>query len=856
MRGLLSLTAALARAAWRGWRARPVLAFLNVTGLAIGVAVYLAIRIVNHSATRSFQAGIDLVAGRSDLEVTAPGGLEEELFFQIAATPGVKAASPVVEGHAILPGRPGEYLRVIGVDPFTAGPFFEPVSEDGGGEWGLGTEDWLARGGSVLLNRRQAGRLGLRKDDTFSLSLGGRIKEVRVAGTFAPREDDGASNRVAFLDIGWAQELLESAGKLSAVQIIAEDSAGVDSLGAALRARLPAGVKVEPPARRNRQVAQMLQGFQLNLTALSLVSLLVGVFLIGSTISASVVRQRREIGVLRAVGASRGQVRAVFLLEAALSALAGGLLGIPLAKWIAGLLLGGVSQAISMHYVLLSIDTAWLSGRHVAEALLAALGAALLGAWGPAGEAGGVDPVAVLRPGRTIEPNPPPLRRSLIQAAVCLTLSAALAERALHSGPAWLSFAACLLLVLGFARLARPAARLAAGAAERISAFSGWNTARMGAAQMGKSLHRGAPVIASLLAAVAMVLGVSIMIHSFRGTLGLWMDGTLRADIYTAPAANEIIPGSATLPADLTDALRADPRVSAVETLRQERVTLPDGGEYVLRAERRPAGAGFAFPGAGAAAKQTRWRLPDHVAVSEILARRFGWREGDRIPLSTPAGPREFIVAGVFTDYSDDRGCLAVTAENHARYWPESGLHAVAAYLKNPADAPGVEDMLRERFGARGELAIYANAKLRGRVNAIFDQTFAVTELLRVIAVAVAMLGIALAMSTLVTERAWDIAALRSIGASRAQVAVIHLAESGLLGFTAAALGMLCGLLLSMILTWVVNPSFFGWSIRLLIPWRELLLTPLWVTPVALFAGLLPAWKAAGTRLSSALRTE
>ena len=124
MSALFPLAATLARAAWRGWRAKPFLAALNVLGLAIGIAVYLAIRIVNPSATQSFQAGIDLVAGRSDLEITAPGGVDETVLQSLSGFPGVKAASPIVEGYATLPDHPGEYLRIIGVDPFTAGPFF------------------------------------------------------------------------------------------------------------------------------------------------------------------------------------------------------------------------------------------------------------------------------------------------------------------------------------------------------------------------------------------------------------------------------------------------------------------------------------------------------------------------------------------------------------------------------------------------------------------------------------------------------------------------------------------------------------------------------------------------------------
>ncbi|RYD32614.1 MAG: hypothetical protein EOP86_15305, partial [Verrucomicrobiaceae bacterium] len=154
MTAALSTLTVLLRAAWRGWRAKPFAAALNVFGLAIGVSVYLAVQIVNHSATRAFQAGIDLVAGRSDLEITAVGGVDETVWPKLTGFPGLKAATPIVESHAPLPDHPGEYLRIVGVDPFTAGPFLEPFagSESTAWEGGDGLGGWLSSGNSIAVD--------------------------------------------------------------------------------------------------------------------------------------------------------------------------------------------------------------------------------------------------------------------------------------------------------------------------------------------------------------------------------------------------------------------------------------------------------------------------------------------------------------------------------------------------------------------------------------------------------------------------------------------------------------------------------------------------------------------------------
>ena len=846
----LTLGRLLARAALRGWRARPGIAVLNVLGIAIGVAVYLAIQIVNHSATRSFRAGLDLVAGRSHLEVGAGrGGVDERCWPEVAAVGGVAAVSGLVEGYATVPAVPGEYLRIVGLDLFSAGPFLPPGV--GGAGWQERPEEWMAGAGRVVVTEGMARRLGKVVGDEVGLRCGGRTVVVTIAATVA---DEGeGTGHAAFMDIGWAQELLDCPGRLTSLQILCDDPGAADAVAAAVRAVLPAGATVDAPVRRNRQVGLMLQGFQLNLTALSMVSLLVGVFLTANTIAASVVRQRREIGILRAVGASRVQVRVLFLAEAAFSAVLGGVLAVPLARWLAGGLLGAVSQTISAHYVQMSIERSYLSGWHVVQALGCGLAAALAGAWVPAREASAVDPVQALQPGRGIEGMRKEGRWPLVAGGVFLVLAGVLSWLPLHGGAAWLSFGGCLALVLAFVLVARAATLVAAEAGRKVAGWCGWVLMRLGAEHLRRSLHRAAPVVAALLTAVAMVLGVSIMIHSFRGTLEVWVESTLRADLYIAPAANEVIRNSDTLPEGLVGYLRERPEVETVETLVEEPVLL-GGGEYTLRAVSRTPDHPLPFMGGRAAACSAAWFEPGHVAVSEILAGRLGVGEGGRLTIPVAGGEREFVIAGVFYDYSDDRGCLYMTDEEFGRHWPGRKHHAVAAYLRDGGKAGELEEAVREAFSEAGELAVYQNGRLRERVFTIFDQTFAVTGLLRVVAIAVAVLGIAMALSTLVAERRREIAALRSLGAGRWQVAGMHLTEAGLIGMVSALLGMLCGVMLAMILTWVVNRAFFGWTVRFAVPWVEVLLTPLWVTAAALSAGLVPAWHAAGTEPAEALR--
>ena len=224
--------------------------------------------------------------------------------------------------------------------------------------------------------------------------------------------------------------------------------------------------------------------------------------------------------------------------------------------------------------------------------------------------------------------------------------------------------------------------------------------------------------------------------------------------------------------------------------------------------------------------------------------------------IPTPDGPREFIIAGVYYDYSRDAGLVAISRENFVRHWHDERIMSVGLYLKHPATLDETAAHLRRTYNQHGEFLIYSNRAIRERVFEIFGQTFRITNVLRVIAVVIAVIGIFLTLTTLVTEREREIGVLRAIGASRAQIQGIVLTESALIGLLSSTLGILAGLALSVVLTYVINKAFFGWTIQLAIPWLSVLLTPAWILLAALAAGWLPAVRAGRVPIAAAIRTE
>lgn len=832
-----------------------LLALLNVFSVALGVAVFLAIQIANHSATRSFNAGIDLVAGKANLEARGGGdGFDETIYPKLARAAGVRAATPLIEGYLTLPDHPGEYLQLLGLDPFTQGPFATfSVTDARGGD--LDIEPWLGQRDGLALSEEIAARLGLKIGDRLRVAAGGRVQERVVRFLLRLRESPAGTNtRVAATDIAWAQELLGRGAKISAVQLLLDDPNRASEVAEQLAALVPADVQILAPAQRSNQVQRMLAGFQLNLTALSMVSLLVGMFLIYNTIAASVVRRRAEVGILRALGATRAEVQALFLGEAALFGVAGIALGIVGGFLLAGTLVRAVATTISSLYLALSID-AW----HVTPALLAltfgfGLLSVLTAAWIPAREGARLDPIRALSLGTVLERQQLALPRWSVGGLAALVLAASSSILALTTGPALLGFGSALFVVLGFAcfapLLTRAGGALAAKVARRHILL------RLAAQNLWRSLQRNAVTVAALMAAIAMMGGVSIMIHAFRRTVEVWIARTVAADIYVTPAANESAGTRVFTPAALLEAAARLPGVERVDTFRELGVTVR-GERTTLAVVAGSKRDNLTFIGPGNdRVRQARLFEPGTVLVSEPFARRFRLWENDRVTIPTPAGQIEFVIGGVYFDYSRDSGVIMMARENFDRHWRDPRVFSFALFVRPDAALESVADEMRTLAAPHGRFLVYSNRSLRERVFEIFDQTFQVTYVLRVIAVLVAIAGIFLGLTTLVAEREREIGVLRAVGASPGQIRGLVLAESGLLGLVASALGMVAGLVLSFVLTFVINKAFFGWTIQLTVPWAQVLATPLWIVPAALLAGWLPAHRAARTPIASAVRAE
>jgi len=345
------------------------------------------------------------------------------------------------------------------------------------------------------------------------------------------------------------------------------------------------------------------------------------------------------------------------------------------------------------------------------------------------------------------------------------------------------------------------------------------------------------------------------MIFSFRTTINRWVDRRLAADLYISPAANEIVGFQDYIPDRLVDFVRSQPDVESVDSYRDLEITIRGQQAYlgvVSGMERsRPK-----FVGGNSEAKFQKFFQPDTAIASEPLARRFNLKEGDVVTLATPGGEQRIRLAGIFYDYTRDSGLLLMQRANFERYWKDSRVHSLALYLRPGSSVDKVIERLQRGYPGAEAYTIRSNRNLRRLVAQVFDQTFEVTYLLRLIAIGVAVMGTLLNLTVLAQEREREIGMLRALGLSSSQVAWLILDESVLIAGIAILLGLAGGAALAYVLTEVINKAFFGWTVPLIFPVRELATNAMLLLPVAILGGLLPAIRASRTPVIEAIRVD
>ncbi|NIR31569.1 MAG: ABC transporter permease [Gammaproteobacteria bacterium] len=827
---------------------------LSVLGVALGVAVVVAIDLSNESAHRAFALSREAVFGRTTHQVTGgPSGIPEETYARLRREGVTRRAAPVVEGHVATPRAPGFTLTLIGVDPFAERPF-RPYLQGLTAQEGEGAAGLIAKPNTLLLSDALAAQLALAPGERFVLETSGRRFEVTLLGVVHPA--DAATRRalddLVVADIATAQTLLGMTGRLTRIDLMVPEGEAGRRVLARIREYLPPGATMINTGARSRTAQEMTRAFELNLIMLSLLALVVGMFLIYNTMTFSVIQRRSLIGTLRAIGVSRHQILGLVLLEAGLVGLAGTLLGLGLGVVLAEWLLALVTRTINDLYFTLNVRELTLAPIVLWKGAALGLGAAVVAAAVPAVEATRVPPRAAIARS-LIEARAHRLVAPAAAGGVAL-LAVGAALLAWPDGRLGAGFAALFTIIVGFTllapgvtlllvRLLQPLARACAGALGPLSVRG-----------VAATLSRTAIAIAALMVALAASVGVGVMVDSFRESVASWLRTTLTADVYVSlpdPA------GSATLDEDLVGRLGRVPGVAHVAKRRAVTVESGEGPAQVIALEMAPGSyAGFHFI---EGAPERVWQLFDEeaaVLVSEPYAWRWRARVGDTVTLHTDRGRRAFSVAGVFRSYGSDQGVVVMSRATFKRFWDAPGVTSLGIYAGSGVDAERLVEALRSAAAGGQSVRIRSNRAIRKASLEVFDRTFTVTLVLRLLATLVAFVGVLSALMALQLERARELAVLRAQGLTQGQVWGVVSTQTGIMGFIAGLLSMPLGLVMALVLILVINRRSFGWSLDVAVDPVILLQALGLAVGAALIAGVYPALKMAGTPPALALRGE
>jgi len=832
---LLSLTAI------RFYARHPWQLALALAGISLGVGVYVGVDLATNSAARAFELSAAALRGGTTHRLLAAGGdLDENVYAELVLRRGIALAAPVIELAVGVAGKPGARYPLLGVDPL------EESSVRSFADFVPGRGSDLARlistPGTVLLPESLAADLGVAPGARITLTVAGRDRPVEVLGTLPPIARDTQKEPPIVADIATVQELEGRAGRISRIDLKLTPAQASD-----LSRDPPPGTVLVPADAENKSFGELEAAFRTNLRALGLLALVVGTFLIYGTMSFAVVQRRSTIGVLRALGLTRRTVLGYVLIEALALGLCATALGLALGHILATSLVEVVLRTIGDLYFGAAVSAAPPSPAIYARgAALGIVGTLLAGAK-PAIDAARAAPAAVMQRAGLERAT----RRGVgLAAAWSLPLFAGslltltLGPTDLYSGFGALfgMLAACALLV--------PAATACLSKTLEIVTRRWLPLSGMLAIRgVSASLSRTGVATAALAVAVATVNGVGLMIGSFRTSLDDWLGTTLTADLYVAFEGE----GRALSTAELAS-IGQIVGVRGVALTRTVLVPTP-AGEIAVRAARPgPDGWGLQIVDADPAAALADVAAGRGVVVSERLAFARGLKVGESLAIPTPAGAQQLPIVGTFRDFNTGTYSVVVGLDWSRRYWRDSSITGLGIYLEHGVSVAAIEARLRAI--APDAARMRSTDAIRKGSLEIFDRTFQITEVLRILAATVAFLGVLSALLSIELERTRELAILRALGFAPRELVATLLTQTGLLGAAAGLAAAPIGVVLAMLLVHVINRRSFGWTMDFVPAPGTLAAGLALAVSAALLAGIYPAFRAVRIGLAGGLREE
>ena len=817
-------------------------------GIALGAAVFTSVRLSVNASLDSFTKSMDLIAGRADHVLTRPGGyVPENLIAELLNHPAIQNASPVMTTYTRIVQEGAEPFLLVGFDPILDRPFRNWRIRSNSNAEALIWLDLLKEPFTLIAGNALAVEFKSASNDAVLLEHIGQRSKFKVLGKL---EREGLAmaegGRIALTDIATFQEFTGLFGKVDRIDLKLKPLATARDL-ADIRQMLPESIQLNPPTATRESGQMMIRAYQLNLSILSFASLFVGMFLVYSLVALNAASRRHELAILRSTGASARHLFFIFLSEGAFLGITGWLLAIPLGNFLIKYLLHGVSQTISTLFVRVQVDSLSPSVFEIIFSFAVTVGISILAAYQPAREAMQVSPKEALEISQLgMRPRKSP-RQLALAGLICILLVLPLSQLPAVLDMPLPGYLAIILLFVGFSLLAPWALQRISHRFSTVLIRRAGIPAYLASRYVRDSGTRTAVSVGALITAVALFAALVIMIFSFRQTVEFWTYETIKGDLFLTSKMGEINRFRYPIPQQVIDNLQD--YQSEVDILPNRRFFLKYGKfpyEFeLLDIEGFMQYAAFLWLKGDPNKIHPRLKNGECVIVSEVFSNRTGLTVGDIFEARIEESYVEMPILGIVRDYRTHGGVVFYSmphfnAQYHQTYW--GGLRFFLKDRSQNLDlavAKLRKDII-DRMGDRVDM--FSGKGLRRAVLRIFDETFAITTVLLLIALAIAALGIATTLTVMVLERSQQLNTLFAVGASFRQIRTMIFWEAGFMVVIGELAGIFCGFILSYLLVYVINRQSFGWTFLYGVDWDSLGLSiPLII--ITALAAALPAVK-------------
>ena len=842
---------------WPYFRKHVLRTLLTTAGIVLGVAVFVGMHAANESVLFAFSTTVDRIAGKTELQVTAgEAGFPEEILDKVQAASTVRVAVPVIENVADTKLRSQGNLLVLGID-MTGDRSLRDYDLDSGDEAVI--DDplvFLARPDSIIVSGEFSERTGVAVGQTLTLGTVEGDRQFTVRGVMKSSGLTSAfGGNLAIMDIYAAQKMFGRGRSFDRIDLALQEGHTIAEAERELTSILGPGLRVEPPSGRGQQFEAMLAAYSMMVNISSAFALFIGMFIIYNAFAIAVTQRRSEIGILRALGATRGQIRALFFGESVLMGIVGSLAGVAFGFAIAQGIAASIGGLISDVYgVAQHTDAVARSPRLLLLALAVGVGTSVVGAAIPARSAARVDPVQALQKGKYQVLS---AGESRLRLALALVLAAVSAACLAIAGPRWMfylgfavSMIAALLMTPLFAVALSRAVRPLLKALRPVEGS-------LAADSLIQAPRRTSASVAALMLSLALVVGFAGMARASYDSIVDWMNTALNPDLFVAPSQN-IVQRTMRFPAEMGDAIAAVPGIARVQRVRDARITFQDTPVMVVAVEVASlAETARREPVAGNADEMYRMTAAgEGLMVSDNLAQLQHLRLGQTIEVNAPAGVIRLPIVGIVVDYSDQQGTILMDRQLFIRYWHDDSVNAFRVYLAPDAAMPAVRQRIVERFAGARQVFVLTNADLKAYILKITDQWFGLTSVQIAVAVLVAILGIVNTLTVSITDRRRELGVLQAVGGLHGQIRRTVWLEAISIAVIGLTLGFLVGALDLYYVLEIVHNDIAGMRLDYEFPYATVLALVPVMLAAAFVAAIWPAESAVRGSLVEALEYE